>query len=155
VAALINVVVLYTLSLLARQHDKVLAEVPMKKKLSLLHHDPSKIEKLLSEEAFKDSLLTLSKTAAKLKVPAYVVSHTVNSHFNKSFPELLLATRLKRAQSLLADPAHKYLTIEAIAYESGFSSLSAFYSGFKRVHKITPAQFRAQHEIEGSIGALQ
>jgi AraC-like DNA-binding protein len=71
------------------------------------------------------------------------VSRAINRHFSKTFSELVLAYRLKRAAQLLLAQDSKLYTVEAIAFESGFNTLSAFYAAFKRHYHTTPAQFRA------------
>ena len=93
-------------------------------------------------EIYSDPNLTVTKLASRLKVPSYLVSRVINSYFEKSFSELLVQHRIRKSENLLLAEGSKALTIEAIAYESGFNTLSAFYSAFKKINKITPAQFR-------------
>lgn len=102
-----------------------------------------RIQKILvEEELFTDSTLTVSKLASRLKVPPYAVSRATNASFGKSFSEVLIHYRIQKATRLLQKDTSRLLTIEAIAYESGFNTLSAFYTSFKKVNKITPAQYR-------------
>ena len=93
-------------------------------------------------EIYTDPNLTVTKLGSHLKVPPYLVSRTINAYFEKSFSELLVQYRIRKSETLLIAEGSKTLTIEAIAYESGFNTLSAFYSAFKKINKITPAQFR-------------
>jgi len=105
-----------------------------------------RIKQLLEEEElFTDPNLTVTKLASRVKAPAYLVSKTINFYFEKSFSELLISSRIKKAEQLLLADGNKTLTIEAIAYESGFNTLSAFYTAFKKINKITPAKFRDSH----------
>lgn len=97
-------------------------------------------------EIYTDPNLTVTKLGSQLKVPPYLVSRTINGYFEKSFSELLMQYRIRKSESLLLADGSKALTIEAIAYESGFNTLSAFYSAFKKIYKITPAQFRDRGE---------
>jgi AraC-like DNA-binding protein len=102
-----------------------------------------RIEKCFeTEQIYIDTSVNVSLLAARLKSPAYLVSKAVNHYFNKSFSELLIEYRIRKAEQLLLSPDSKSYTIEAIAFESGFSTLSAFYVAFKKIHKTTPAQFR-------------
>ena len=106
----------------------------------------NRIKQLLEdEELFTDPNLTVTKLASHVKAPAYLVSKAINFYFEKSFSELLASSRVKKAEQLLLADGNKTLTIEAIAYESGFNTLSAFYTAFKKINKITPAQFRDSH----------
>lgn len=103
------------------------------------------IEQRLNEEKiFTDSTLTVQKLAGQLGLPPYRLSKIVNQHFCKTFPELLLEYRLAEAGRLLASSAHRHLTVEAIAYDSGFNSPSVFYTAFKRKNGLTPAEFQRQ-----------
>lgn len=97
---------------------------------------------LEKEEIFVDANLTVTKLAARLKVPAYVASRSINQNFEKSFSELMLTYRIRKAQTLLVSDSR--LTVEAIAFESGFNTLSSFYAAFKKINQLTPAQFREQ-----------
>lgn len=104
-----------------------------------------RIEKLLmEEEIYTDPLMSVSLLAKHLNTPSYLVSLAVNSYSQKSFPELINTLRIQKAEQLLLDPSKSHFTIESIAYESGFSTLSAFYTSFKKVHHKTPNKFRTK-----------
>jgi len=57
----------------------------------------------------------------------------------QTFATLRSRIRQERAQSLLANPK---LKVEAIASVIGFASSTPFTSWFRRVHGVTPSQFR-------------
>lgn len=97
---------------------------------------------LKEEELFTDPNLTISKLAGMVKAPPYLVSRVVNQTFKKSFSELITQFRIDKSEQLLLQKGSKALTIESIAFESGFNTLSSFYTSFKRINKVTPAQFR-------------
>ncbi|WP_276373935.1 helix-turn-helix domain-containing protein [Chryseolinea sp. H1M3-3] len=99
-------------------------------------------EVLETEQLYIDSNLNVSLLATRLKSPPYLVSKAINHYFNQTFSEVLINYRIGRAEELLLSPDSKSYTIEAVAFESGFSTLSAFYVAFKKIHKTTPAQFR-------------
>jgi AraC-like DNA-binding protein len=139
-------VIFYALSLWAIPRSKLFVTEPRKK-----HDDSStqyeelgrRIQELFEKgELYTDPNLTVTKLAQHLKVQPYLVSRVINSHFEKSFSELLVQYRIRKSEQLLVADGSKALTIEAIAYESGFNTLSAFYSAFKKTNKVTPAQFR-------------
>ncbi|MBT1698326.1 AraC family transcriptional regulator [Fulvivirgaceae bacterium PWU4] len=97
---------------------------------------------LEAEQIFTDPNLTVTSLAARLKVQPYLLSRAINYFFKKSFSELLIQYRIKKAEQLLLSPQHKNYTVEAIAFESGFNTPSAFYAAFKKIHKTTPARFK-------------
>ncbi len=136
--------VLYALTLLALKQVKLFMAVPKKKdKKQQLEELGTQLEVLLhKEEVFTNPLMTVSLLAAELKAPSYRVSQAINAHFNQSFPEVINSLRIQKAEQLLMDASKSHYTVEAIAYESGFSTLSAFYGTFKKVHRKTPTEFR-------------
>jgi len=137
----------YGLSLWAIRRAKLFLAEPSAKpeNVTLLNELGERIQLLFDREhIYTDSALTVSALAARLKVPAYLASKAINHHFSKTFSELVLRHRLNRAAQLLRAPDSGLYTIEAIAFESGFSTLSAFYAAFKRCYHTTPAQFRTR-----------
>ncbi|MCB0579879.1 MAG: helix-turn-helix transcriptional regulator [Phaeodactylibacter sp.] len=121
---------------------------------TLLSDDPEllrlgrRIQRVFEEQKlYTDPNLTVAKLAAHLQEQAYLVSKAVNLHFGKTFPELLHAYRIREAERLLQSPDAHHLSIEAIAYDSGFNSLSAFYAAFKKIKQTTPAEFRNANGI--------
>jgi AraC-like DNA-binding protein len=55
--------------------------------------------------------------------------------------EYITLYRLKFANNLLLKPAKEY-TIEAVAFDSGFSSRTTFYEAYRRQYGLTPNEFR-------------
>lgn len=138
-------VVFYALSWWAIQRSKLFLVEPRRKTDEGHIYDElgKRILNLLEqEEAYIDPNLTVTKLAALIKAPAYLVSRAINYSFEKSFSELIMQYRVKKSEQLLLADANKVLTIEAIAFESGFNTLSAFYTAFKKINKTTPAKFR-------------
>lgn len=139
-------VIFYSLSLWAIPRSKLFVIEPRKKQddsSSQYEELGRRIQELFEKgELYTDPNLTVTKLGQHLKVQPYLVSRAINSHFEKSFSELLVQYRIRKSEQLLVADGSKALTIEAIAYESGFNTLSAFYSAFKKINKVTPAQFR-------------
>ncbi len=108
-------------------------------------------ERILAEmevqKRFQDPQLSIGKLAKQLNTPSHQVSKAVNAYFQKTFPELLNAYRIKAASEMLENPAFQHLSIEAVAYECGFQSISAFYASFKKSNQMTPAQYRKRYSI--------
>ncbi|MBX2913702.1 MAG: AraC family transcriptional regulator [Cyclobacteriaceae bacterium] len=104
----------------------------------------SEIDKLFNEEIFVDASLNLTLLAKRLNRQPYLVSRVINESFKMTFPELLLQYRIRKAKELLHKSLNKAYTVEGIAYESGFSTLSAFYTAFKKETGMTPTQYKKQ-----------
>lgn len=138
-------VIFYSLSWWAIPRSKLFVADQKRKQEDNSQHEElgKRISELFEKsEIYADPNLTVTKLATQLKVPSYLVSRAINSYFEKSFSELLVQYRIRKSEQLLIAEGSKALTIEAIAYESGFNTLSAFYSAFKKINKVTPAQFR-------------
>jgi len=137
--------VFYSLSWYAIPRSRLFIAEPQKKISDVQAYDELGVRirgLLIDEEIFGNTDLTVSSLASRLKVPAYMVSRAINQYFNKSFSELIVEFRIKKAEQLLAADPQKSLTIEAIAFESGFNTLSAFYKAFKKINNVTPSQYR-------------
>lgn len=100
---------------------------------------------LEQEKTYTDINLNINKLAERMEVPAYLLSKAINVVFQKSFPELLHDYRVAEAARRLLHPDFSHLSIEGIATESGFQSLSAFYAAFKKVNGMTPTEWRRQN----------
>ncbi|MCC6282981.1 MAG: AraC family transcriptional regulator [Saprospiraceae bacterium] len=98
-----------------------------------------------TEKTYTDSSLNLNRLAERLDMPPYLLSKTINVVFQKSFPELLHDYRVSEAARRLLHPDFSHLSIEGIASESGFQSLSAFYTAFKKVHGVPPTEWKRQN----------
>ncbi|HVE61788.1 MAG TPA: AraC family transcriptional regulator [Chitinophagaceae bacterium] len=105
---------------------------------------PTIENKLKKEQLFLDSQLTVSKLAAALNISAHTLSVAINEGSGMSFNEYLNNYRIQEAAMRLSTNDYAHFSIEGIAYDCGFNSLSAFYNAFKKVYKTTPAKFRQQ-----------
>lgn len=102
-----------------------------------------RVLQLMEEEKyFKDSELTLPRLARQLNVKPYLLSGVLNTYHKKSFPEFVNEYRIKEAQKLLTSDKYQVYSIEAVAYDCGFNTPSAFYTYFKKLTHLTPAEYR-------------
>jgi AraC-like DNA-binding protein len=148
IIVIVSLVLSYGLSLWAFTQQKLFTSQKHKKELESEDYEQIRlqIEQLMREEIFTDTSLNLTTLAKRLNKQPYVVSRVINDKFNKTFPELLLQYRIGKAEELLLSSLNKTYTVEGIAYESGFSTLSAFYVGFKKETGMTPTQFKKGNE---------
>lgn len=96
------------------------------------------------DKLFKDCELTIGKLALALKTKPYVVSAILSEYHGKTFPEFISQYRIAEAQMLLHSRKHQAYSIEAIAFDCGFNTPSAFYTYFKKITKLTPAEYRSR-----------
>ncbi|MEZ4972095.1 MAG: helix-turn-helix transcriptional regulator [Cyclobacteriaceae bacterium] len=100
------------------------------------------------KKMFTDGSLTLSKLAQALRIKPYVLSGVLNDHYGQSFPEFVNSYRIREAQVMLRSAKHQMYSIEAIAYDCGFNTPSAFYTSFKKITKLTPTEYRDKSVAE-------
>jgi AraC-like DNA-binding protein len=93
---------------------------------------------------YKDPAINLPKAAELLNVTTNLLSETINRRVKLTFPDYINSLRIRDAMLMLKDPAFNNLKIAAIAYETGFSSISVFNAAFKKHANITPSSYRKQ-----------
>lgn len=84
-----------------------------------------------SKRPYLQSDFQIVDLANELNIPVHHCSFVINSSFDKNFRDWINGYRITffiRQYPLKSDR----MTIEAIAYESGFKSLTTFYNAFKR-----------------------
>ena len=67
------------------------------------------------------------------------LSKLFNEKLNMNFSDFVNKFRVEKAKNVINN---SNLCNEEIAYESGFNSLTSFYRAFKKIEKITPAEYR-------------
>ena len=101
------------------------------------------IQLLLERDDFyKNPNLKMPDLASKLNTTPHLLSQYLNESLNKNFSQFINEHRVEEAVKLLSSSSK--LTVEAIAYDSGFNSVSAFYTAFKNKKGMTPAAFKKQ-----------
>lgn len=93
-------------------------------------------------QIFKESGINLQQFSSRLDIPSYLVTRAVKELYGRSFPETLNHFRVEEIKQMLLDPKKEHLKIEALAYDVGFASPSAFYASFKKVTGQTPTEYQ-------------
>jgi AraC-like DNA-binding protein len=99
------------------------------------------IELMNVEKPYLKMDYALTEMAKDLNVLPNQLSMVINSKLNCSFPEYVNSLRIKTALELLDKASHNNLTIEAIAYESGFNNRTSFYNAFKKQTGKLPSEY--------------
>lgn len=100
----------------------------------------SQLKILLSDKKLhKNPDLKISDVANQLNISAHQLSQLLNDNIGKNFPSIINEYRILEAKEMLIQN-EKY-TLEAIGYECGFKSKSAFYTAFKKHVGATPAKY--------------
>jgi len=80
--------------------------------------------------------------SAAVDVPKYQLTEVLNTRLGFNFFQFINSYRVEAVKQMLTDPKNNF-SIEAIGYECGFASKSAFYSVFKKSTRMTPVEYRA------------
>ncbi|OBW42361.1 HTH-type transcriptional regulator ChbR [Chryseobacterium sp. MOF25P] len=108
-----------------------------KKTLQLIEQ---KFSLILDKELFLNPNFTLENAAKELKITKHILSQYVNEILGKSFSSLIKEYRVEKAKQLLETETN--YTIESLGYDSGFNSKSTFFTAFKKITGLTPAEYQ-------------
>lgn len=98
------------------------------------------IRQLINESA-RDPRLDLQSVAARLGIPTRTVQHVLAAA-GESFSQLLMSARLRRAYTLLLDPAFDDVPVGTIAFNCGFVDVTSFHRAFRGAFDMTPGLLR-------------
>jgi len=100
-----------------------------------------RLERAMTEKStFKNPNLKLNDLANEINVSAHQLSQLLNDNLGKGFTLFINEYRIEEACKILSGSEN--LTIEAISDEVGFNSRSTFFSTFKKLKGMTPAQYQ-------------
>lgn len=94
------------------------------------------------EKIYLNPNLTQKLLAERLRTSSHALSQVFTLSLHTSFSQLVNKKRIQHAAQMLADPRLVHLKIAAIAFESGFRSLSVFNKTFREAMHTTPQNFR-------------
>lgn len=94
------------------------------------------------QKPYKNPNFSLNDLAEAISESRNAISHALNNGLNKSFYNYINELRIAESKRLLSDETMMNITIEGIAFESGFKTMSVFYRFFKDIEKVTPAVYR-------------
>jgi AraC-like DNA-binding protein len=102
----------------------------------------NKVEKHMNQsKPYLNRELTIYDLSDQLQIPRHILSEVINEHMGKNFYNLVNDYRVQEVKDRLESPDYKYLTILAIAYDSGFNAKSSFNTIFKEKTGSTPSEY--------------
>ncbi|SEM01407.1 AraC-type DNA-binding protein [Aquimarina amphilecti] len=119
-----------------------------KYKQSTFNHDEAymlmeKLKVFMEEEKpFLNPEMTLPKLSRQFKMSTNELSQIINQTESLNYSQFISKYRVREAQNLMSMSTYVDMTIGAIAYDSGFNSISSFNSSFKKHTKMTPIEYR-------------
>lgn len=126
-------------------------DLPEEQEVEPLSTDPEesdklimeRIEKAMSEEKiYRSTDLTRDTLAETLRFNSYYVSQALNRCTGKNFNTYINEYRVKEAIRIMSEADSDNLTIDGIAFESGFNDRTSFYRSFKKITGLSPGEFR-------------
>lgn len=97
---------------------------------------------MTSEKLYLDPDLSLGKLSKKMGVSSKRLSQVINQSENINYSKFISTYRVAEAKKRLVADEYSHLKISAIAYDSGFNSLSSFNAAFKNITSMTAVQYR-------------
>ncbi len=125
-----------------------IADEPKRKyKKSLFNHEQfvqlkDRLKELMEqEELFLNPELSLRELAEYMNLPPNHMSQLLNEGYEQNFAEYINTYRLESFKNRLKKENSHYLTILALAYDSGFNSKTVFNTFFKKKMGMTPKTY--------------
>lgn len=94
------------------------------------------------EKLFLDASLSLPGLSQITGIPVPKISQTINQELGYNFNSYLNHLRVEEARQNLVLAENQHLTIEAIAKDAGYNSISSFNSNFKKLIGTNPSEYR-------------
>lgn len=95
---------------------------------------------ILVDKVYLDNELTLEVLAKKMRMPMHHLTQLFNVHLGENFNQYINKYRIEYACQVLQDRSVS-LSIEQIAFNSGFNSKVSFNRHFKNITGTTPKEY--------------
>jgi AraC-like DNA-binding protein len=99
------------------------------------------VEYVEARKAYLNPQLSMDMLSAEIRIPKYQITEVLNMVIGQNFFRFINSYRIEAVKQMLADPKNHF-SIEAIGFECGFASKTAFYSVFKNFTGLTPLAYR-------------
>lgn len=98
----------------------------------------------LEREDYLQADFSLTLLSEKLNIPRHHLSELINQKMGRSFYDLVNERRIRYAVEMIKEGKDRSITLEALGYDCGFNTKSAFYHHFKHFTGKTPGQYRKE-----------
>jgi len=113
------------------------------------HSDFKKIhDYVFNDNFYKDPTLNISKLSLQIKITSRNISIAISEQGFENFNDYVNGLRVLLAKDLLISNSLKNYSMNAIATNSGFNSISTFYRAFKKKNGNTPIEFLKKIKID-------
>lgn len=109
----------------------------------------NRLEKLMQDEKlYLNSELTLVKLSKKIGITSKQLSQVINQVVGVNYSQYVMSLRVSEVQKRLRSNKFKHYKISAIAYDSGFNSISSFNTAFKKIAGQTAVAYRQSNSTK-------
>ncbi len=109
------------------------------------------IEKMVEDKIYLIDDLTVGKAADMIETNERTLSKAIKTYYNSSFNNFINSFRVNESKIILAKDTDKRLTIDEIAFQSGFTNRQTFFRVFKQHMGISPSEYRDQGHNQLSL----
>lgn len=96
------------------------------------------------QELYRRRDLNLHMLAGELGISGHRLSSLLNNRYQQNFVDFINKYRVGSTLEQLKQPdGMQHITIEAMAYNAGFASRSAFYTAFRKITGSSPLEYAA------------
>lgn len=128
---------------IARHFEEIIAQIcaSLGDRRDARHMELLEYINALIENFYQDSNCSLAFIAEQANLSAAYVGRLYKHYTLRSIPETILDVRMEHARELLTN--NRQRTIEQVAQQTGFSSGSYFSKTFRKMHGMTPNEYRS------------
>jgi AraC-like DNA-binding protein len=101
------------------------------------------IDYMNTKKPYLEPEIALEDVAKDMAVNSRIISQIINESFRKNFNGYMNEFRINEALQQLSNTNDKR-TIQEILFDSGFNSISVFYTEFKKHTGLTPQEYRTR-----------
>lgn len=98
---------------------------------------------IIVAKRFRDINYTAKRLADDIETNTRYLSAAIKFYYGCNFSELVNKLRVEEAKGMLSD-ADATMTMEEIAFSSGFANRQSFYTAFDKYCNMTPKKYRQQ-----------
>jgi YesN/AraC family two-component response regulator len=102
----------------------------------------AEIKQMIDKGLYKESNLSLEMLAGKTNQNPTYISKAVSHCTGKTFKTWLNEYRIKEAIRLLSDENNPTISIEMVAWDSGFNDRKTFHRIFRNTTGLSPTDFK-------------
>jgi AraC-like DNA-binding protein len=108
-------------------------------------------EKIRADQLYSRSHLNIERMSQLLDLPVRQFSFLINHGFNQNYFEFINHYRLEAAKERLKSKEWMNASVQEIYESVGFSSRSTFFTLFKKLEGITPAEYRSKYSVQTPV----